>query len=79
MGGSLNRKKLGKAANTGATIARKTLRTGATVADLTATPAVMLGAATGNAALVEYGEMAPVAAEAARMAALGIGQTQKVL
>ena len=79
MGGSLDWKKMGKAGNAGATIARKALRTGATIAEKTAAPAMVLGASTGNAALLEYGEMAPVAAEAARMAALGIGQTQKVL
>ncbi len=82
MGGALHMpdwKKMGKVGDAGATIARKALRTGAKVAELTAAPALMLGASTGNAAILGYGEMAPVAAEAARMAALGIGQTQKML
>ena len=79
VGGSLSWEKMGKIGNAGATVARKALRTGAKVAELTAAPAMMLGASTGNAAMLEYGEMAPVAAEAARMAALGIGQTQKTL
>ena len=58
---------------TGANVTRKGLRTGAEVAELTAAPATLLGAATGNAALVEYGSIAPIAAEAARAAAYGIG------
>ena len=58
---------------TGATVARKALRTGAKVAEVSAGPAMLLGATTGNAALLEYGELAPVAAEAARLAAYGLG------
>ena len=58
---------------TGATVARKALRTGAKVAELSAGPAMLLGATTGNAALLEYGELAPVGAEAARVAAYGLG------
>lgn len=58
---------------TGATVARKALRTGAKVAEVSAGPAMLLGATTGNTALLEYGELAPVAAEAARLAAYGLG------
>ncbi len=58
---------------TGATVARKALRTGAHVAEMTAGPAMLLGASTGDAALLGYGELAPMGAEAARLAAYGLG------
>ena len=57
----------------GAVLARKGLRTAATVMDATAMPAEMLGMATGNAALAEYGAVAPMGAEVARVGAYGIG------
>ena len=64
---------------TGATIARKALRTGAKIAEATALPATALGLSTGNALLTGYGEMAPMGAEAAELAAYGLGQMTKTL
>ena len=64
---------------TGAIVARKGLRTAAKIAETTALPAELLGLATGNAALVEYGELAPLVGEGARVAAYGIGQAVKTL
>ena len=52
-GGSL--KRVGKIAKGAAVVTRKGLRTGARVADDTAMAATVLGAVSGNAALVEYG------------------------
>ena len=74
VGGSLKDK-----VRTGAVVARKALRTGAKVAEVTALPAGALGLATGNAALVEYAEIAPLAGEAASLTADGLGQTIKTL
>jgi len=64
---------------TGAVIARKGLRTGAKVAEVTALPAAALGLATGNAGLVEYGEMAPLVGEGMEVAADVLGATIKTL
>ena len=70
---------IGKKVKRGAVIARKGLRTAATVLDATAMPAEMLGMATGNAALAEYGVVAPMAAEVSRVGAYGVGQAVKTL
>ena len=76
VGGAINLKEKVK---TGAVIARKGLRTGAKVAESTALPAAALGLATGNAGLVEYGEMAPLVSEGMNAAADVIGATVKTL
>lgn len=63
----------------GATVARKGLRTVAKVADATAAPASMLGLATENPFLLSYGSMAPIVSEAATLGARGLGQAIKTL
>ena len=74
VGGSFKEK-----VKTGAVIARKGLRTGAKVAETTALPAAALGIATGNAGLVEYGEIAPLVGEGMGVAADVLGATIKTL
>ena len=63
----------------GATVARKGLRTVASVADATGASASMLGLATESPFLIGYGAMAPVVSEVATLGAHGIGQAIKTL
>lgn len=55
------------------------MRTGSKLAETTALPVGALGLATGNAALVEYGEFAPMIGEGMGVAADVIGATVKTL
>ncbi len=67
------------AVKTVANVSRKALRTGATIAESTALPAMALGAATANPAILAYGEYAPIVSTAARVAAQSLGQMTKRL